>query len=589
MQKTFEELGLAAPLLRALKDTNYMIPFPIQTESIPHLLDGGDLLGQAQTGTGKTASFGLPMLSHIDLERKGPQALVLAPTRELANQVTGSLRKYARYLKGFRVLSVYGGQSYGYQLRELACGPHVIVGTPGRVMDHMRRGTLQLDQLRFLVLDEADKMLHMGFIDDVEWILKRMPTTRQMALFSATMPDPIRRVAQNYLNSPKEVKITKGATPAETIRQRLWQVNGVSKLDALNRIIEAEPFDGMLVFVNTKIATEDLAEELHAIGHDCAALNGDMPQALRERTMERLRKGQLNILVATDVAARGLDVTRVSHVINYDIPNDGESYVHRIGRTGRAGRSGEAILFVGPREKHLLRSIEKAIGKKIEPMKLPTIDDINSKRIAHFKKRITDTLATQELEVFQKVISEYQDEQETSPLEISAALACLVQGDQPLLLKKKKKEKKLKKERTAVKREFTDNVHGMKSRPLMKMVRYRVEVGLCHGVKPGNILGAIANEAGLESKFIGHIKIHENYSTVDLPEGMPREIYRALKNVWVCRRKLEITQLGKVDGSDGKKSRKNGSRKPQGTKFKKTRGRDKAKHGGPKSLNAHGA
>ena len=581
MLNNFKELGLIPPLLRALEDSNYTNPFPIQAQSIPHLLEGDDLLGQAQTGTGKTAAFGLPMLSHIDLKRKGPQALVLTPTRELANQVTEALGKYARYLKGFRVLSVYGGQSYSYQLRELAHGPHVVVGTPGRVMDHMRRGTLQLDGLSYFVLDEADKMLHMGFIDDVEWILKRMPMKRQMALFSATIPDPIRRIAQSYLNSPKEVKITKGVTPAETIRQRFWQVNGLSKLDALNRIIEAEPFDAMLIFVNTKIATEDLVEELYAKGHDCAPLNGDMPQALRERTMERLRKGQLNILVATDVAARGLDVTRVSHVINYDIPNDCESYIHRIGRTGRAGRNGEAILFVGPREKHLLRSIEKAIGKKIKAMKLPTIDDINSKRIAHFKQRITDTLATQELEAFHKLVSEYQEEQETPSLEISAALAYLVQGDQPLLLKKK--EKKLTKDKTVGKREVTDKAHGMKSNPHMNMVRYRVEVGLCHGVKPGNIVGAIANEGGLESKFIGHIKIHENYSTVDLPEGMPGEIYRSLKNVWVCQRKLEITQLGKVDFGNGRKLCKNSAEKTHELKAKKARRRNKSRRDAPKT------
>ena len=569
MPDTFEELGLTAPLLQALKDTNYTIPFPIQAQSIPHLLDGDDLLGQAETGTGKTAAFCLPMLSHIDLKRKGPQALVLTPTRELANQVTEALAKYARYLKGFRVLSVYGGQSYSFQLSELARGPHAVVGTPGRVMDHIRRGTLQLDRLSYVVLDEADKMLHMGFIDDVEWILKHMPMKRQMALFSATIPDRIRRVAQGYLNSPKEVKITRGATPAKTIRQRFWQVNGLSKLDALNRIIEAEPFDAMLIFVNTKIATEDLVEVLYAMGHDCAPLNGDMPQALRERTMERLRKGQLNILVATDVAARGLDVTRVSHVINYDIPNDCESYVHRIGRTARAGRNGEAILFVGSRERHLLRLIEKAIGKKIEPLKLPTIDNINSKRIARFKQRITDTLATQDLGVFHKMVSEYQKEQDTPSLEISAALAYLVQGDQPLLLKKRERESH--KERPAKKRKADAGAHRKKGHPHMKMVRYRVEVGFCHGVKPDNIVGAITNEAGLDSEFIGHIKIHENYSTVDLPEGMPREIYGALKNVWVCQRKLEITQLGRPDCGYRRNPRKNSAGKSQKLKLKKAK------------------
>ncbi|HED19640.1 MAG TPA: DEAD/DEAH box helicase, partial [Gammaproteobacteria bacterium] len=358
---SFSEMNLAAPLLKAIEDVGYEQPSPIQAKSIPVLLEGRDLLGQAQTGTGKTAAFALPLLSRLDLSLREPQLLVLAPTRELAIQVAEAFQTYARHLKNFHVLPIYGGQSYEIQLRQLRRGVHVVVGTPGRVMDHMRNGKLKLDSLQALVLDEADEMLRMGFIDDVEWVLEQTPDTRQIALFSATMPKVIRKVAERHLNNPVVIKIDQKTATAETIRQRYWQVSGLHKLDALTRVLEAENFDAMLVFVRTKTATVELAEKLAARGHACEALNGDIQQKMRERIVERLKKGQIDILVATDVVARGLDVRRISHVINYDIPTDVEAYIHRIGRTGRAGSPGDAILFVSPREKRLLRSIEKTI------------------------------------------------------------------------------------------------------------------------------------------------------------------------------------------------------------------------------------
>ncbi|VAX13284.1 DEAD-box ATP-dependent RNA helicase DeaD (= CshA), partial [hydrothermal vent metagenome] len=364
---SFETMGLGAPLLRAVKDAGYEVPSPIQAESIPPLLEGHDLLGQAQTGTGKTAAFALPLLSRIDVNQRDPQLLVLAPTRELAIQVAEAFQTYARYLKNFHVVPIYGGQSYDIQLRQLKRGAHVVVGTPGRVMDHMRRGTLKLKGLQALVLDEADEMLRMGFIDDVKWVLEQTPPTRQIALFSATMPKEVRKVAQQHLNKPIEIKVEQRTATAETIHQRYWPVSGLHKLDALTRILEVENFDAMLVFVRTKTATIELAEKLEARGHAAEALNGDIPQKLRERTVDRLKKGQIDILVATDIVARGLDVKRISHVLNYDIPYDVEAYIHRIGRTGRAGAKGEAILFVAPREKRLLRAIEKTIRQPIEP------------------------------------------------------------------------------------------------------------------------------------------------------------------------------------------------------------------------------
>ncbi len=389
----FQDLGLSAPLLKAVDEVGYEAPSSIQAAAIPPLLAGRDLLGQAQTGTGKTAAFALPLLSKLDLDPH-LQVLVLTPTRELALQVAEAMQTYARHLKGFHVLPIYGGADMGAQLRQLQRGVHAVVGTPGRVQDHLRRGTLKLDRLTAVVLDEADEMLRMGFLEEVEAILEHTPAEKQVALFSATLPEPIKRVARRYLRDPVEVKIATRTATVATVTQRYWPVTGVHKLDALTRILEVEDFDGMLIFVRTKVTTVELAEKLEARGFACSALNGDMNQALRERAVERLRKGQLDIVVATDVAARGLDVERISHVVNYDMPNDVESYVHRIGRTGRAGREGVAILFVAPREQHALRAIEKATRQAIDRMSLPTREDITGKRIAAFRRGLSPSVGT---------------------------------------------------------------------------------------------------------------------------------------------------------------------------------------------------
>ncbi|HHH44078.1 MAG TPA: DEAD/DEAH box helicase [Gammaproteobacteria bacterium] len=552
----FRDMKLAAPLLQAIEDIGYEQPSPIQAQSIPVLLEGRDLLGQAQTGTGKTAAFALPLLSRLDLRRREPQLLVLAPTRELAIQVAEAFQTYARHLKGFHVLPIYGGQSYEVQLRQLRRGVHVVVGTPGRVMDHMRNGKLKLDRLQALVLDEADEMLRMGFIDDVEWVLEQTPDTRQIALFSATMPKVIRKVAERHLSKPAIIRIEQKTATAETIRQRYWPVSGLHKLDALTRVLEAENFDAMLVFVRTKTATVELAEKLEARGHACEALNGDIPQNMRERIVERLKNGQLDILVATDVVARGLDVKRISHVINYDIPTDVEAYIHRIGRTGRAGKTGDAILFVAPREKRLLRAIEKTIRQPIEPMQMPTAKDINVQRVQRFKERVRDALADDRNELFYQLLTEVQQEESAEPLEIAAALAAMLQGDEPLLLSEKpqrapreeragrKSEGDRKRPPKGRKAPASDQARPLKGHPEVEMMRFRVEVGYQHDVKPGNIVGAIANEAELDSEYIGHIEIYDEYSTVDLPAGMPKETFFALKKARVAQRRLDISVAG---------------------------------------------
>jgi ATP-dependent RNA helicase DeaD len=565
VEQNFEDLQLPKPLLKALKEVGYETPTPIQAQTIPYILEGRDVLGQAQTGTGKTAAFALPLLARIDVKKAVPQVLVLAPTRELAIQVAEAFQAYAVHMKGFHVLPIYGGQEYGGQLKRLKRGAHVIVGTPGRVMDHMRKETLKLDALSCLVLDEADEMLRMGFIDDVEWILEQTPAERQTALFSATMPPPIRKIAQKYLDDPHEVTIKVRTSAAETIRQRFWMVSDYHKLDALTRILEAEPFDGVLIFVRTKTATTELASKLEARGFAVSALNGDMAQRQRERTIEQLKKGKLNILIATDVAARGLDVDRISHVINYDIPTDTESYVHRIGRTGRAGRSGEAILFVSPRERHMLKSIERATRQEIELMELPSTDMINDQRIAKFKQRISDTLSENNLEFYQQLMDQFRIEHDVPALDIAAALAKMVQGDEPLLLDKQlpkynpdrepaKRDRKERKERP--KRELS----GGRREPGMET--YRVDVGRTHGVKPGNIVGAIANEAGIDSDFIGRIEIYDNYSTVDMPENMPGDIIHMLKSVRVAGQKLNIAKAGADDLSFRARKPRFGKGKP---------------------------
>jgi ATP-dependent RNA helicase DeaD len=613
--KSFRDLALSEPVLRALTDVGYESPSPIQAATIPVLLSGADMLGQAQTGTGKTAAFALPALTRIDLSKHEPQVLVLVPTRELALQVAEAFLKYAAHLKGFHVLPIYGGQSYQPQLNALRRGVHVVVGTPGRVIDHMNRGTLKLTGLTLLVLDEADEMLRMGFVDAVESILEQTPPQRQVALFSATIPAPIRRIASKHLRSPIEVTIKSKTSTATNIRQRYWVVSGMHKLDALTRILEAETFDGMLVFTRTKQATVELAEKLEARGFAAAPLNGDIPQPQRERTVARLKAGQIDILVATDVAARGLDVERIGHVVNYDVPYDTESYVHRIGRTGRAGRKGEAILFIAPRERNMLRAIERATRQVIEPMNLPTVDAVNSLRIAKFKQRITETVAKGEANAFRPVLEQLEAETGLPLIDIAAALASLSQGTTPLLLTGKSdrptesfatsdrardsrdrpdgrnrpdsgggrdrhEARDVRDERdnrdgrnelgdrndrsprndrdqrpaATEKAQPSDPVADVsadvsparKPRPKSagsQMETFRIEVGSVHGIKPGNIVGAIANEAGIEGVHIGRVDIREDHSFVDLPEGMPKQIFKDLQKVRVAGRELRISRV----------------------------------------------
>jgi ATP-dependent RNA helicase DeaD len=551
---SFAELGIAPAILKAIQEAGYETPSPIQAQSITPLLAGHDLLGQAQTGTGKTAAFSLPLLSRLDNRQNTPQMLVLTPTRELAIQVAEAIQAYGRHLPGFHVLPIYGGQSMSVQLRALKRNPQVIVGTPGRVLDHIRRGKLVLEDLRSLVLDEADEMLRMGFIDDVETILQETPAERQVALFSATMPKPIHRVAQRYLKDPVEVHIKSKTSTVDTINQRYWQVTGLHKLDALTRMLEVEDTDGMIIFVRTKNSTVDLAEKLEARGYAASPLNGDMNQALREKTIEKMKAGHIDILVATDVAARGLDIERMSHVINYDIPYDTESYVHRIGRTGRAGRKGEAILFVSPREKRMLAAIEKATRQTISRMQLPSTEDIADRRVIAFKELLSETIESQDLSYFEKLISDYQDEHMADPLEVAAALAFLVQKSRPLKPVVHSSERKAAKPRTeqgeqrrAPRQESRSAPRPARHEPEEGMKTYRVEVGADHNVEPKHLVGAIANEAGLESQYIGRISIMDDHSYVDLPEGMPRDIFQHLRKVWVNQQQLQISLPDSVE------------------------------------------
>jgi len=584
---SFRDLALSDAVLRALTDVGYESPSPIQAQTIPVLLSGKDMLGQAQTGTGKTAAFALPALTKIDLTRHEPQVLVLVPTRELALQVSEAFLRYAAHLKGFHVLPIYGGQSYQPQLNALRRGVHVVVGTPGRVIDHMNRGTLKLSGLTLLVLDEADEMLRMGFIDAVESILEQTPPQRQVALFSATIPAPIRRIAAKHLRTPVEVTIKSKTSTAANIRQRYWMVSGMHKLDALTRILEAETFDGMLVFTRTKQATVELAEKLEARGFAAAPLNGDIAQPLRERTVARLKAGQIDIVVATDVAARGLDVERIGHVVNYDVPYDTESYVHRIGRTGRAGRKGEAILFIAPRERNMLRAIERATRQVIEPMNLPSVDAVNTLRIAKFKQRITETIAKGDGNLYRPVLEQMEAESGLPLIDIAAALAVLSQGTTPLLLAGKpdrpaqahapsaaydreeraphreetqgrERARPSEHERPFERERPSDRVPTERQRPSdrddvpverprrsgpAQMETFRIEVGSVHGIKPGNVVGAIANESGLEGVHIGRVDIREDHSYVDLPEGMPKPIFKELQKVRVAGRELRISRV----------------------------------------------
>ncbi|MDC1450653.1 DEAD/DEAH box helicase [Candidatus Thioglobus sp.] len=575
----FKNFGLSEALIKVLDEVGYETPSAIQEQCIPYLLNGHDVIGQAQTGTGKTAAFSLPLIDRIDISTNKVQLLVLTPTRELAIQVSEAIQTYARHLKGLHVLPIYGGQSYDIQLRPLKRGVHVVVGTPGRVMDHIKKGTLKLGSLKALVLDEADEMLRMGFIDDVKWVMEKLPKERQIALFSATMPDVIRRVAEKFLNDPKIVKIKTKTATAQTISQRYWLVSGVNKLDALTRILEVETFDALLIFVRTKTATVDLAEKLSARGFSSEAINGDIAQNQRERTIQQLKKGKIDILIATDVAARGLDVERISHVVNYDIPQDPESYVHRIGRTGRAGREGKAILFVAPRERRMLQSIERITRQPITPMQLPSAKIINEQRVTNFKQRISDTLNNQELGIFEELILSFQKEHEVDAFKIASALALMAQGTEPLLLSEKELSQGSFKEGSKAKISISVHADPLKNNPSIKMRRYRLAVGHKDNIKPGNVLGAIANEAEISSEFIGAIQIFQDFTTIDLPDEMTKETLAILKKTRVFDKKLNIEELSEKNNttSPHQKSddfKRNSSRRGGERKFeRKPRGK----------------
>jgi ATP-dependent RNA helicase DeaD len=576
---SFESFGLSDNILKVIDEIGYESPTAIQEQCITYLLDGHDVIGQAQTGTGKTAAFTLPLLDRIDLKNNQVQLLVLAPTRELAIQVSEAIQTYSRHLKGFHVLPIYGGQSYDVQLKPLKRGVHAVVGTPGRVMDHLKKGTLKLNSLKTLVLDEADEMLRMGFIDDVKWVMNKLPKKRQIALFSATMPDTIRRVAETFLNKPKIVKIKTKTATAKTISQSYWLIGGLNKLDALTRILEIELFDALIIFVRTKTATIDLAEKLSARGFAAEPINGDIAQNQRERIITQLKQGKIDILIATDVAARGLDVERISHVVNYDIPQDPESYVHRIGRTGRAGRQGKAILFVASREKRILRTIEKITRQPIEPMQLPSAAIINEQRIKNFKERIANTLSNQDLSVFEELVLSYQKENEVDVLKMASALALMAQGSEPLLLNEKDFKQNSFSDEDNNKVTISLDPEPLKEYPQIPMRRYRIALGHKDNIRPGNILGAIANEAEISSDYIGTIQILQDFTVIDLPDEMPNETFEILKSTRIFNKTLnleELTNKNNVGGTRKKDKRfkresikRNKKRKPHHRRDKK--------------------
>ncbi len=571
----FDHMPLNPAVCQAVLAQGYTAPTPIQESAIPILAGGRDLMGQARTGTGKTAAFALPLLSHIDLDLPKPQVLILTPTRELAIQVAASFKTYGRELEGLRVLPVYGGQSYGVQLNQLKKGVHVIVGTPGRLMDHIKRKTLSLAHLFARVLDEADEMLHMGFIEDVEWIFKQVAHPVQTALFSATMPGPILKIARTHLKDPEEIVLGSQSLGVANIAQKFWLVKGCSKILGLSRILDATNFDGVIVFVKTKSSTLEVCRELEDKGFRAEALNGDMAQEAREKTVNRLKNGHIDILVATDVAARGLDVDRISHVVNFDMPGKTEPYIHRIGRTGRAGRKGEALIFIYPKEKWMIRKLETATGKSIEQIQLPSNKAINKKRTADFKAAITRVLGAEDLSVFQELVTAYAKEQDLPMETVAAALGKLVHGDAPFFLSQKGAEKSAKsqdiedakgrrsepkdsgkkmnpeksirpgkKERAAVRDNADRQPEPVQEKmPARDMERYRIEVGRRQGVTPADIVGAISNEAGLESRYIKEISIKRNFSTVDLPKGMPNDIFHILKKTWIRSKPMDISKL----------------------------------------------
>jgi ATP-dependent RNA helicase DeaD len=557
----FGELKLAAPLVKAVTDLGYESPLPIQAACIPPLLEGRDVLGLAQTGTGKTAAFALPLMSRIDPANRAPQVLVLTPTRELALQVAEAFQKYARFMKGFHVLPIYGGQSYGTQFHQLHRGPHVVVGTPGRIQDHLNRKTLDLSNISCVVLDEADEMLRMGFVEEVEAIISKAPEDRQMALFSATMPPQIKRISKRYMNDPVEIRIEAKTTTAENIEQVYLVVPNAAKFEALARILETESYDGILIFSRTRVGTTELAERLAARGFDVAALNGEMTQQMRERTVKRLKTGKVDIVVATDVAARGLDVERISLVINYDIPGDAEAYIHRIGRTGRVGRYGKAILFANPRERRLLQSIERATRQPLKRMEMPSHDTVTKKRVEKFREALVEVMEKEPQEFFQELSFELMEEMGVDVLQLAAGVLCYAQKDRPL---QAEQTRDLRSPRWDEPRSAGPGPSRGPGRggPVKNMTLYRLDVGSRDGVEIRNIVGAIANETGLRSRFIGQIRIHPEYSTVELPDDLPRNMIEHLKKTIVGHKPLKISRM-RVDGSVEAHPKDNTFRKPK--------------------------
>ena len=554
---TFKDLGLPEFILHAVADLGFETPSPIQQICIPHLLEGCDVLGMAQTGSGKTAAFSLPILAKIDPTEKHPQLLVMAPTRELAIQVADACEQFVKYAKGINIVTLYGGQRYDIQLRALKQGAQVVVGTPGRILDHLRRGTLSLAELKAIVLDEADEMLRMGFIDDVETVMAELPEHHQTALFSATMPEPIRRITKRFMKDPQEVKIKATQQSAPDIAQSCWYVHGFRKNEALLRFLEVEDFDAAIIFTRTKSGTLDVTELLEKHGFRAAALNGDMTQQLREQTLERLRSGSLDIVVATDVAARGIDIERISLVVNYDIPLDAESYVHRIGRTGRAGRSGRALLFVEPRERRLLRNVEHLIKKNIEEVELPNHEVLQACRRKKFKDKITAQLEHHDLDLYRELLEDMFTADQSQE-DIAAAMMMLLQGKQKLILPPDPVvDKKARRDRNE-RGDRRENPRSAERRGERKgygnpqpMDLYRIEVGRGDGVEVRHIVGAIANEGDINSRYIGHIKLYDDYSTIELPQGMPKELLQQFAKTRVLNKQMRMSFIGEAKGERG--------------------------------------
>ena len=564
-ETTFADLGLKAPILEALNDLGYEKPSPIQAECIPHLLSGRDVLGMAQTGSGKTAAFSLPLLNNIDPDLRAPQILVLAPTRELAVQVAEAMTEFSKHMRGVNVVALYGGQRYDVQLRALRQGPQIVVGTPGRLLDHLKRGTLDLSKLSGLVLDEADEMLRMGFIEDVETIMAQIPDGHQTALFSATMPEAIRRITKRFMKDPQEVRIQSSVTTRPDISQSYWSVYGMRKNEALVRFLEAEDFDAAIIFVRTKNATLEVAEALERSGYNSAALNGDMNQALREQTLERLKDGRLDILIATDVAARGLDVERISLVVNYDIPMDSESYVHRIGRTGRAGRAGRALLFVENRERRLLRNIERTMKLTIPEAELPNAELLGKRRLEKFAAKVQQQLESSDLDQYRALLSQIQPVAEGEELDmetLAAALLKMAQGERSLIVPpdapmRPKREFRDRDDRFERRGDRNDRgprgdrpERGGEDRPRRErrdagdMELYRIEVGRDDGVEVRHIVGAIANEGDISSRYIGNIKLFASHSTIELPKGMPGEVLQHFTRTRILNKPMNMQLMG---------------------------------------------